>query len=122
MDDAPRNDLLALERLNDDYIRSVQNGDVSRFTQILAGDFLCSLPDGTLVDRDAFLKRTAEPVPIRNLQAHDVRIRLMGDVAIVHAQTTFTTADGSPGSGRYTDVWAKRDGSWVAVSAHVTRN
>ncbi|MPZ21867.1 MAG: nuclear transport factor 2 family protein, partial [Luteitalea sp.] len=30
-------------------------------------------------------------------------------------------SDGKPGSGRYTDVWAKRDGEWLAVSAHVTR-
>jgi hypothetical protein len=26
-----------------------------------------------------------------------------------------------PGSGRYTDVWARRHGRWLAVSAHVTR-
>jgi len=46
----------------------------------------------------------------------------MGDVAIVHARTTFTLADGKPGSGRYTDVWARRNGRWQAVAAHVTRN
>ncbi len=30
-------------------------------------------------------------------------------------------ANGEQGNGRYTDVWARRDGSWLAVSAHVTR-
>ena len=45
----------------------------------------------------------------------------MGDFAIIHAQTTFTTREGRPGLGRYTDVWARRDGRWLAVSAHVTR-
>jgi len=49
-------------------------------------------------------------------------IMLMGDFAIVHARTTFTAADGRPGTERYTDVWARRDGRWLAVSAHVTRN
>jgi ketosteroid isomerase-like protein len=122
MDDATAKNLVQLERLNEDYIQSVQNGDVGRFGEILADDFLCSLPDGTLVDRQAFLTRTAEPVGIRDLRAHDVRIRLMDDVAIVHARTTYTTADGRPGSGRYTDVWALRAGAWVAVSAHVTRS
>lgn len=116
------NDLTLLGRLNDDYIQSVQNGDVGRFSEILADDFLCSLPDGTLIDRAAFLERTAAPVTIRQLQAHDVRIRLMGDVAIVHARTTYTSAEGKPGAGRYTDVWARRQGAWLAVSAHVTRN
>jgi hypothetical protein len=45
----------------------------------------------------------------------------MGDFAVVHARTTFTMPDGTPGSGRYTDVWARRNGEWLAVAAHVTR-
>jgi ketosteroid isomerase-like protein len=118
---ASRTDLEQLEALNRDYINSVQQSDVRRFDQILADDFLCSNPDGTLIDRDAFLKQTARPVTISNLQALDVKIRLIGDVAIIHARTTYTKPDGQPGSGRYTDVWARRHGTWLAVSAHVTR-
>jgi ketosteroid isomerase-like protein len=108
--------------LNRDYIRSVQEADVQRFKEILADDFLCSLPDGSLIDRDHFLERTAQPIQIQNLEAHDVNVRLMGDVAIVHARTTFTTLDGRAGSGRYTDVWARRDNRWVAVAAQFVRN
>lgn len=74
-----------------------------------------------MIDRKRFLEVTAQPVTIRSLQATDVNIRLMGDMAIVHAATSFTTADGRPSSGRYTDVWARRGGRWLAVSAHVTR-
>ena len=115
-------DLATLARLNEDYIRSVQTSDVKRFNEILADDFLCSLPDGSLIDRARFLEQTARPVTIAHLAAHDVNVRLMGDFAIVHARTTYTTAEGKAGSGRYTDVWARRDGRWLAVSAHVTRN
>ncbi len=114
-------DLATLTELNRDYIRSVQASDVQRFDQILAKDFLCSLPDGSLIDRQRFLERTAQPPGITDLEAHDVQVRLMGDFAIIHAWTTFTNADGRRGSGRYTDVWARRDGRWLAVSAHVTR-
>jgi ketosteroid isomerase-like protein len=112
----------ALIELNEDYIRSVQNSDVARFKEILADDFLCSLPDGSLVDREKFLEQTAKPVQISNLEAHNVNVRLMGDFAIIHARTTYTTAEGRAASGRYTDVWARRNGRWLAVSAHVTRN
>ena len=119
--DAMKDEVL-LDRLNADYVRSVQSGDVSRFREILADDFLCSLPDGRLLDRAGFLQQTAAPVTISNLEAHDVTIRLMGYFAIIHARTTFTTADGKPGSGRYTDVWARRGGEWLAVAAHVTRS
>jgi ketosteroid isomerase-like protein len=114
-------DLDTLLALNRDYIASVQGADVRRFDEILAEDFYCSNSDGSLVDRAGFLKQTAQPVRISNLQAHDVNVRLMGPFAIIHARTTYTGADGRAGSGRYTDVWARRDGRWLAVSAHVTR-
>ena len=114
-------DLDELTRLNRDYINSVQTSDVTRFDEILAPDFYCSNPDKSLVDRAGFLKQTAIPVTIRNLEAHDVNIRLMGDFAIIHARTSYTTADGNAASGRYTDCWARRDGKWLAVSAHVSR-
>jgi ketosteroid isomerase-like protein len=114
-------DHTALLALNRDYIASVQNSDVRRFEEMLAEDFLCSHPDGSLVDRAVFLRQTAEPVAIRGLEAHDVVVRVMGDVAIVHAATRYLKADGAPGRGRYTDVWARRDDRWLCVSAHVTR-
>jgi ketosteroid isomerase-like protein len=118
---ASTSDLTTLLELNRDYIRSVQASDVRRFQEILADDFLCSLPDGSLIDRARFLEHTARPVQISNLEVHDVNVRLMGDFAIIHARTTYTAPDGQPGSGRYTDVWARRHGRWLAVSAHVTR-
>ena len=118
---SPKADLEALDRLNADYIRSVQAMDVKRFEEILADDFLCSNPDGSLVDRAAFLRQTAQPVTISGLEARDVNIRLMGDFAIIHGRTAYTTADGRQALGRYTDVWARRGGRWLAVSAHVTR-
>src|SRR5215211_9322185 len=86
----------ALVTLNDDYIASVQNSDVHRFDEILAADFRCSNPDGSLLDRAGFLEQTARPVTIANLTAHDVEIRLFGDVAIIHARTSYTLADGRP--------------------------
>ena len=121
VDIGSKRDLDTLLELNRDYIRSVQTSDVRRFDEILADDFLCSNPDGSLIDRAAFLAQTARPVSISGLEAQDVNVRLMGDFAIIHARTTFVRPDGGVGSGRYTDVWARRQGRWLAVSAHVTR-
>ena len=116
-----RSDHDALVVLNKDYIDSVQNGDVQRFDEILAPDFYCSNPEGSLVDRAGFLIQTAKPVTIKGLTAADVMIRLLGDVANIHGRTTYTTAEGRAAQGRYTDVWQKQNGHWLAVSAHVTR-
>ena len=91
------------------------------FDEILAQDFYCSNPDKSLVDRAGFLKQTAVPVTIKNLAAHDVKIRILGDFAIIHATTSYTTPDGKEAHGRYTDCWARQNGRWLAVSAHVSR-
>src|SRR5689334_11341452 len=117
----PSADLATLRGLNDDYIRSVQNSDVRRFDEILSDDFLNSNPDGTIVDRAGFLARIARPAGIANLAIEDVRIRIMGDFAIIHARTTYTMPDGKPAAGRYTDTWARRNGRWLCIAAHVTR-
>ena len=88
------NDIDALTALNRDFVASAQNSDVSRFDEILAPEFYCSNPDKSLVDRATFLEQTAQPVVIKNLQAHDVKIRIMGDFAIIHAAFSYTTPDG----------------------------
>jgi hypothetical protein len=114
-------DLEALQELNRDYIRSVSESDVRWFDANLAQDFMNSNPDGTLVDRAGFLKQIAPPCPISNLQIEDVRIRILGETAIIHARTTYRKPGGEAGVGRYTDVWMRRPGRWICVSAHVGR-
>jgi hypothetical protein len=116
-----KDDLTLLLELNSDYIRSVQISDVKRFEEILGEDFFCSNPDGSLVDRKEFLKQTAAPIRITSLEAHDVKVRILGDVGIIHARTTYVLPNGQPGRGCYTDVWIRSNGMWLAVSAHVTR-
>ena len=114
-------DIEELTALNRDYVASVQNCDVKRFDEILAQDFYCTNPDKSLVDRAAFLKQTAIPVKIKGLKAEDVKIRILGDFAIIHARTSYIGVDGEQTHGRYTDCWAKQNGKWLAVSAHVSR-
>ena len=113
--------LETLRKLNEDYIRSVATSDVRRFEQLLAEDFLNSNPDGSLVNRAEFLSQIGRLAAVSNLKCEDVRIRLMDEFAIVHGRTTYTKPDGQAGAGRYTDIWALRDGRWQCVAAHVTR-
>lgn len=116
------NDQETLTALNRDYIASVQNGDTKRFGEILSDDFLNTNPDGSMVDKPGFLKQIAPPVKIKDLACHDVNVRLMGDFAIVHARTTYTLLDGRAGTGRYTDIYARRGGQWLCVAAQVARS
>ena len=110
-----------LKKLNQDYIDSVSKSDVRRFEQILSDDFLNTNADGALVNRAQFLAQIARPMTVSNFQCEDVLIRIMGDFAIIHGRTTYTKADGKAGLGRYTDMWALRNGRWLSVAAHVMR-
>ena len=119
--DSLSSDLEVLEKLNEGYVACVQNCDVRWFDEHLSDDFLNTNPDGTLVDRAGFLAQIAKPQSITGLEPREVNIRVLDDVAIIHAKTVYTKPDGQPGAGRYTDIWQKREGRWLCVAAHVTR-
>jgi len=119
--DTVANDVDILEKLNAGYIDSVQRSNAGWFEKHLAEDFLSTRPDCSLADRAGFIAFIARPATISNLRTEDVRIRVLGDVAIIHARTRYTKSDGSEGAGRYTDVWARRRGEWLCVAAQVAR-
>src|SRR5712671_4080732 len=78
-----------LQELNRNFIRSVQMSDVRWFDQNLSEDFLNSNGDGSLSERADFLLQIGRPCPVSNLCAEDVRIRILGEIAIVHGRTTY---------------------------------
>jgi len=110
-----------IRKLNRDYVDSFLRSDVKRYDELLADDFICTCPDGSLVDKPAFLKSAAEPSGMEYFGLEDVNIRIFGDVALVHARTPYTRKDGVSGAARYTDIYVKRNGRWQVVSAQITR-
>ena len=58
-----QSDLDILTQLNADYLASDHNGDVQRYGQILAEDFMSSLPDFLLRNKKQFLEMMAAPRP-----------------------------------------------------------
>ena len=117
----PAKDRETLSDLNRNYIRSVDEADTAWFDANLASDFLNTNPDGTLIDRAAFIAQIGRGSSVKNIREHDVIIRIFGDFAIIHARTAYLKPDGTAGGGRYTDDWLFRDGRWQCISAHVAR-
>jgi ketosteroid isomerase-like protein len=115
------NDLKTLERLNADFIAAVAASDAAWFEQHLAPDFLNTAGDGSLADRKAFIAQVSRPLPLADFRCEDVLIRILGEVAIIHARTAYRKPGGEAGAGRYTDIWAQRQGRWLCVGAQVMR-
>ncbi|MDX2853408.1 nuclear transport factor 2 family protein [Streptomyces sp. PA03-3a] len=110
-------DLRILEQLNNDYVHADQFNDVQRFSELLGEDFVVQT-SGITRDRAEFLEYIAKPRPFKDLAVHDVKIRILSDVALIHARATYTMlADGAAQEALYTDTYQKREGGWVCVSA-----
>ena len=110
-------DVAILDQLNKDYVHSDQFNDVKRFSEFLAEDFIVQTP-GVTRNRSEFLEFIAKPRPFKDLAVHDVRIRILGDVALIHGRATYSMlADGVHQEALYTDTYQKRQGNWVCVSA-----
>ena len=114
-------DAETLETLNQGYLLAAEKSDVAWYAEHLAEDYRATNPDGSFVDKAGFLARIGRPHTLTNFRAPDVSIQRVGDLALIHARTTYTKADGQPGAGRYTDVWARRGDGWVCMAANVTR-
>jgi ketosteroid isomerase-like protein len=114
-------DLARLKQLNEQYIESVVNADVGWYRQHLAGDFVCIDSEGNLLDKEAFLRRTAGGPYVSNYRLEDVQVRIYGETALVQAAGFFTRQDGQPGMCRYVDVYVRTADDWKVVSAQITR-
>ena len=121
VDDAGNSDLEVLLELNRNYVRSALESDVRWYSENLSEDFYITAPDGVLLNREAFLKRIANPYPGTHAEAVDVMVRILGDVAIIHSGYQDTRLSGEPSYGRYTDIYERRNGRWLCIAAHFMR-
>ena len=106
-----------LEELNRNYVRSAQDKDLRWYEENLAADYVSGNPDGSLSDKAGFLARIGSGSSERRYAAENVQIRILGDVALIHAGFRSNLPDGRLQRGRYTDIWQLRDGRWLCVAA-----
>lgn len=119
--EAPVSREAILRLLNEQYVKASLAGDVEWYRAHLAEEFVCIESDGTVLDKEAFLRMTAGGSDLAEYRLDQVDIRFYGDVAVVRALGSWTAKNGTPGLSRYVDVYALIGDEWKAVSAQITR-
>ena len=83
-------------------------------------DFLLTDGDGTWHDRAGFLAQVRQRSPLDGASVEDMRLRLFGPVALVHAVLAIAAVDGKLVRVRYTDIHVWTGTAWHLVSAQNT--
>lgn len=83
-------------------------------------DFRLLDTDGQWYDRAGFMRRMAAHGELRHVSSKNVRLRLLGDVAIVHGDRHSVLIDGTTSDARYTDVYLRQGSQWYLLSSQFT--
>src|SRR5262245_42949704 len=115
-------DTAALERLNQEYVDAFMNADVDWYRRHLADEFVVIESDGSVLNKEQFLRNTVKGPDVIDYKLHEVDVRIYGDTALVRATGVWIREDGSMGMSRYIDVYVKEQTEWKTVSAQITRS
>jgi ketosteroid isomerase-like protein len=115
-------DHAALEALNHDWLTAYKTKDAATLARVLADDFQGVYPEGVLRKADV-LRVVANPKWIvTDVRWENLRVTTFGDVAVITGRARLSgTNDGQPfaTANDYADIYARRNGLWLAISAHV---
>ncbi|HEY9384605.1 MAG TPA: nuclear transport factor 2 family protein [Gemmatimonadales bacterium] len=117
----PTPDEMALARVNAEYVQAFLHADADWYREHLADDFVCIEVNGSVLDKEQFLRRAAEGPSLTDYRLEAVAIRIYGEVALVHGQGWIRRHDATTGESRYTTIYRKIGGEWKAIAAQVTR-
>jgi ketosteroid isomerase-like protein len=115
----------AVKQLENDWADAAKAADTDKLGQILADDWSGIGPDGKTIDKQAYLEGyKSGKSKTESFDMGTVNVKVMGNVAVAQgSDTEKSTTDGKDSSGKYAwmDVFAKRDGKWVAVRSQTAK-
>lgn len=112
-----------LTKIEHDWADAYVKRDPSFVQRLAADNFIFIGPDGNSVGKTDYVKGITGPTVFTAFEIGDLKVRTVGDVAIVTGTATITAKTGDKDeSGKYafTDVFAKKAGEWKAISGEAT--
>jgi ketosteroid isomerase-like protein len=109
----------AVKQLEHDWVDATKAGDADKLGQILADDWAGIGNDGSKQTKQSYMADwKSGKSKLESFESGPMDVKVMGSVAVVQgSDTEKSTTNGKDSSGKYAwmDVFAKRDGKWVAV-------
>jgi uncharacterized protein (TIGR02246 family) len=106
----------AVRSLEERWLRAEDDPDT--LDVILADDFVHVLPAGFITKGQQVAHLRSHPARGHEAKRFEtLRVRVFGDAAVATGVVAATAADGRVHRTAFTDVFARRDGQWQAVSA-----
>ncbi|NNM75979.1 nuclear transport factor 2 family protein [Sphingomonas sp. ID1715] len=113
-----------LIRLEQDYARALVNKDLAFLRSFYAPDWRGGNWLGFFTKSTLLKRLQGSRYVIKSMVVRDLRVRVLGNVAIVQGVDEEVTAMGdrnTSGTWGFTDIFARRGGRWVAIASQTTR-
>ncbi|WP_322060899.1 nuclear transport factor 2 family protein [Paraburkholderia sp. J63] len=115
------NEAIQLQMLEHQWTQAAATGDRSMLNDLLDDKFFEVLPDGTHRSKRDLLAAAALP-PGGSQVLEDMRVQVLGDLAVVTGINRYTPAQGYRAiEYRFADVFIKREDGWRVVGARMRR-
>lgn len=113
-----------VRRVESEWGDAFEQRDFATLDRIMADEYILTDPLGNVRGKAESLAALAtNKVLFESTRSDNVKVRINGDTAVVTARATFKgryRGWSMAGQYQYTDVLVKRNGSWQAVSSHIT--
>lgn len=115
----------AIKQLEHDWTDAMKAGDTEKLNAILADDWVGLNPDGSKETKKELLDEIKSGAfKLQSFDMGAMEVAVFGTTAVVQgSDTEKSMSKGKDSSGKYVwmDVFAKRDGKWVAVRSQLNR-
>jgi ketosteroid isomerase-like protein len=114
-----------IRNLNRQWMDSYVRRDVGFLERHLADEYVSTFPDGTVLDRHGEIDALKSgEIALDAMTPTEMNVRMYGEVAVITGRSTIKAKvkdQQISGDYRFTDIWAKQNGRWLAVASQVTR-
>ncbi|MEW6127014.1 MAG: FKBP-type peptidyl-prolyl cis-trans isomerase [Acidobacteriota bacterium] len=112
------------KKLEEDWVKAMIERDVKALNLILADDYFIIDPDGKTTDKAGTLEDIKSGAfKFESIEFSEFKVRVYGTTAVVNGGEVVKgsyNGQSITGAYRFTDVFARRNGRWLAVSSQLT--